>query len=152
MVEYYAVDRDKLQTDLKDRSDISKEIREKTDAWAEEEYGIFEFSALVAKHLGNPSGTETIVARHIPSVKIEDIMYYLGSKALGYKPASLSFLRDKFCSNNWSKLACVKMPWLVQGKNGLSPSEMLNHFITDVRPGDIALATIQGYWLSRPVV
>ena len=119
MDKYYAVNGDRLRTDLQERRSASRDIKKRTDVWAEEEYGIPGFSGLVEEHLGSSSGIEAIVARHVPSIKIEDIMYYLGSRALGYEPKSISFSRDKFCSNNWSKLACVKIPWLIKERKKL---------------------------------
>lgn len=96
------------------------EIKENVDSWIEKEYGIKDFCQMVRNYFALTSEKDSIalLARHIPSAKVEDIVSFIGTKKLGLKLIGLSFKRDQFTSTNWSKYSCVKMPILKrEGKN-----------------------------------
>jgi len=110
----YIRTRKEMETLLKERKKFKKEISEKIDFWAEEHYGIKDFLAIRGKHmpfLKNENAPYGFLARQIPSVCVEDVACFIGSKKIGLEPISMSFVQDNFSSSNAEKLNRVKIPW-----------------------------------------
>ncbi len=110
----YIKTKQELDNELSRRKRNGK-INESVDKWIEKKYGIENFHQMVKSYFGlnyNENNTMGILARHIPSVKVEDVVSFIGTQKLGLKIISPSFKRDQFSSTNWSKYSCVKMPIL----------------------------------------
>jgi hypothetical protein len=115
----YITTKDILDIELSKRK-ANSEISGNIDRWIEKEYGIESFCQMAKSYFGLNGNRNTIgiLARHIPSVKVEDIVSYIGTQKIGLKIITLSFKRDQFSTTNWSKYSCVKMPILRrEGKN-----------------------------------
>ncbi|MFH1656855.1 MAG: hypothetical protein ABH919_00050 [bacterium] len=113
---YYENNRAKLEEELKGRQSRSSEIREAIDAWAEKKYGITKFSWLVDERLGKPKGVTTILARQIPTVKLEDVMCSVASRYMEFNPVAFSLTNDRYCCRNFTKYTYIRIPWLLQNQ------------------------------------
>jgi len=103
-----------LEILLSERKKLAKEIRRKVDHWAERKYGIKNLGKIKEKRLPfleDETKTYSFLARQIPSVCVEDVAFFIGSKKLGFEPVWMSFLQDNFSSANSEKLNRVKIPW-----------------------------------------
>ncbi len=110
----YIKTKNALEEKLSVRREKKEEITEKTEIWIKEEFGIPDFYQLAKRELGIKLNGQPLgfLARHVASVKIEDIMTYTVSKKLGLEPVAGSFGIDQFSSINWSKKSCLRMPVL----------------------------------------
>ncbi|MEK7070157.1 MAG: hypothetical protein AAB818_02285 [Patescibacteria group bacterium] len=110
----YIRTRKELKFLLEERKKLEKTTNEKIGLWAKEKYGIKDFLAIKEKHmpfLKNKKKSYGFLARQIPSVCIEDVACFVGSKKIGLEPISMSFIQDNFSSANAEKLNRVKIPW-----------------------------------------
>ncbi|NUQ57461.1 MAG: hypothetical protein HUT38_03185 [Candidatus Paceibacter sp.] len=110
----YIRTRKELEVLLDERKKMAGEIRKKIDHWVKQKYGIENFGAIKEKHLSflkDETRTYGFLARQIPSVCVEDVTFFIGSKKLGLEPVWMSFLQDNFSSANSEKLNRVKIPW-----------------------------------------
>jgi len=117
----YIRTRKELEILLKERKKSKKGINERINLWAMEKYGINNFLAIKEKHmpfLKNKKKSYGFLARQIPSVCVEDVACFIGSKNIGLEPVSMSFVQDNFSSANAEKLNRVKIPWSRMTESG----------------------------------
>lgn len=116
----YLREKDNLISEIEKREAKRGEIIEKVNEYVRKRYGIEDFLGLAARYFpAVPERTvHFILARHIASIKIEDVAHFLfaewwnQSNQLKAVPVWPTFLRDGFNGANWSKMSCVKIPWL----------------------------------------
>ena len=117
MKNYYIEDLEKIESLVAERKSKQLDIIRAIDAWVEDDYGIKNFSKMTDEYLNNSSSiTRFGLWRQIPSVRVEDIGCYIGSKILGYEIVSLSYLDDSFSSNNHEKRSYVDTIWTGHGR------------------------------------
>lgn len=117
----YIKTKKELKEVLVERKSIEIEIRKKIDCWAENRYGISGLSEIKDRHmpfLKNRIKPYGFLARQIPTVCVEDLTCFIGSKKIGLEPVAMSFVQDNFSSANAEKLNRVKIPWSKTTKSG----------------------------------
>lgn len=115
----YITSEPELVKTLIERKENRGTINENVDIWIENTYGIPDFQKIRDYYLGKSNGhTLGVLPRHIPSLKIEDVMTFIGARKIGLQPMCFSFNKDRYTVSNWSKNTCTCMPVLTrEGKH-----------------------------------
>lgn len=144
-----------LSEEITLRAERAPEIRDATDAFVAEAYGIADFSALRDAHFYIDDGIErplSVLARQVGTINGEDVAHYLGSIRLGLEPVLWSFVGDSYTGGNHNKKSLLKQTW-IEGIN------RHGEFITRVKnvandPGDVEKRPLGGIvcdsWQSLP--
>lgn len=142
----YIKTKENLDKELSERKK-NGEINENINIWMANTYGLENFNQMVKNYFGlNGNGeTTAILARHIPSVKVEDIVNFIGTKKLGLKFISPSFYKDLFTVSSWSKASCIKMPILKHEGNAINKK----YLYLSCKKGDKCLAPNQLHELNN---
>jgi hypothetical protein len=147
---YYIDTRAELEEELFKRQSERSELAEKIDAFAQEKYGIANFTAISKNSLNLPENrTYGILCRQIATARIEEVAYLAASRFLNMTPVNFTLVGDVFNSRNIDKVHLVKVR-AITGHSKLGqpivciqtlakPSAVEGLILSEIRLGGVSL-------------
>jgi hypothetical protein len=113
----YLTSEGELRKALGERERRRQEIRERTSAFLDCEYGVSNAPSIIPPYV-KAAGPVAVLARQVPSVSAEDVAFTIGARVLGLVPLTAGFSRDTFNPGNEDKLHRLCIPWVEHRLDG----------------------------------